>query len=769
MFGQHIPLLGKLPFQRKLLITSIVLSVLPVLLLGSAASYVASSSIQDEVNAKHEATLRQIELQVDSLLKRLDYMSIQIAGDVTIEKSVRLGISMDDREKLETTLDMVNTLRKYRTVSDLPFNVHLVYGRFDTVYSTLYGMLSKNDFPYYEALRQYEPKFTGSLFLPSNTYPNQSDFLIVRPIGSSSTVDGVLFLEADPTRLYELLQSVQMGGDSQLLVVNDSGRIVLSRQPQEIGTTLPAPFAKRLAQTSPASPNDAVAYGDEQYHVSVHRSGYNDWTYVIIAPQGELTAKASLIKKVTWLIAGCLALLWGLIALLASKRLYTPIRTLLLKLPSRAKPSQDGLQQLDAFMQQVIDTNRRLDSELREQAPQLRENMLIKLLQGEWNESEFALKAKQYELPLQQKSSFVVCLFEVDAFAEFRASYVGKDRSLMMYALTKLIAEAAAGPFASVTVSPSVGQVALIVGAEQPDDAFAGQVEQLSGRIRRQAKELFRFSLTAGVSRARPKYRGIHESYMEAAELLSFRHLLGSDLTIGHRAIESMDTLKLSARNLIKRQKTIVKMIAEGDMGGVNAEFDEMIRDIPHHLTGFKPVTGIFTNLIAEIDHLLEQLGFELQSMFAYNVYARVNELESLEKMRDWFKHQFFPAFAKHYETLTVPNQTKIVQQVVDYIMNGTEGDLSLQEAASRFGLSPSQLSRMFKEEMNVNFLDYCIEVRMSRAKEWLAHSDMPIKQIADRLRYTTAQNFSRAFKQTTGMSPGQYRDSVRRHTDGFA
>ncbi|GAA3403142.1 helix-turn-helix domain-containing protein [Paenibacillus hodogayensis] len=762
MFG-HIPILGKLSFQRKLLLSSLLLSVLPVLLLGTAASFVASTSIQAEVNAKHDTMLRQIEFQVDSQLKRLDYMSIQIAGDVTIEKSVRLGISMDDREALESTLDMVETIRKYRTVADIPFNAYIVYNRFDTVYSNKDGLLTKQTFPYFDVLRQYTPNFTGSLFLPSNTYPNQPDFLIVRPIGSSSTVDGVLFLEAEPTKLYELLQSVQMGADSQLLVVDRNGRIVLSQKPQEIGTTLPTPFAKKLA-ASPSGDSRAkpVSYGDDDYHVTVHRSGYNDWTYVIIVPQSDLTAKAALIRQVTWLIAGCVALVWALIALFASKRLYNPIRTLLQKLPNRAKPSDDGLQHLDAFMQQVMDTNRRLDNELREQAPQLRENTLLKLLYGEWNDAEFAIKSQQYELPLHGHS-FAVCVFEVDAFMEFRNSYEGKDRSLMMYALTKLVAEMAAdAEFSSVTVSPSLGQVALIVGTDGPDTAFAERIEQLSVKVRHKAKELFRFTLTAGVSRARPQYRGIHESYLEAIDLLSFRLLLGHDLTISQRSIESLDAVKQSTRNLIKRQNTIVKRIAEGDMDTVYAEFDAMVRDIPHQVTGFKPVIGIFTNLIAEIDHLLDQLGFELQPMFPYNVYGRMNQFQSLDELRDWFKQQFFPAFHEHFEKLTVPNQTKIVHQVAEYIRNGAEGELSLQEAASRFGLSSSQLSRMFKEEMNVNFIDYCIQARMSRAKEWLVHSDMPIKQIADRLQYTTTQNFSRAFKQTTGMSPGQYRITVR-------
>ncbi|WP_158289666.1 helix-turn-helix domain-containing protein [Paenibacillus flagellatus] len=766
----RIRLFRDLPFHKKLLVSSLLLSVLPVLLLGTAASFVASTSIQGEANAKHEATLRQIELQVDSLLKRLDYLSIQIAGDLTIERSVRLGISMDDREALETTLDMVETLRKYRSLSDVPFNAYVVYNRYDTVYSNKYGLLAKTDFPYYDALRQYEPKFTGSWFVPSNSYPNQREFLIVRPIGSSSTVDGVLFLEVEPARFYELLQSVRMTDDSQLVAVNRDGRIVLSREPQEIGTTLPLPFAKRLSQTAPSKPTDTVPYGDDRYHVSVHRSGYNDWTYVIIAPQGELTAKSSLIKQVTWLMAGCLALVWGLIALFASNRLYNPIRSLLQKLPQRAKPSQDGLQQIGAFMQQVMDANRRLDSELREQLPQLRDGTIVKLLNGELTDADFAAMTKHYALPLEGRS-FVVCVFEVDAFMEFRTSYRGKDRALMMYALTKLVAEMAAPLFRSVAVAPSPGQVALIVGmdADEPDETATVAVEDLCGRIRLKAKELFRFTLSAGVSRARPLPRRVHESYGEAVDLLKLRLLLGHDLTISHRAVESMETVKQSARSLIKRQRAIVKRIAEGDMESAYDEFGQMVLDIPRLLIGFKPVTGIFTNLIGEIDHLLEQLGFELQAMFPYDVYARVNEAESLDQLNDWFRHQFFPAFRTHYERLTVPNQTRIVRQVAEYVRSGAEGELSLQEAASRFGLSPSQLSRMFKDEMNVNFMDYVIEMRMSRAKEWLVHSDMPIKHIADRLQYTTTQNFSRAFKQTTGMSPGQYRESVRHQQGGGA
>ncbi|MGN7384690.1 DNA-binding transcriptional regulator AraC [Chlamydia abortus] len=61
-----------------------------------------------------------------------------------------------------------------------------------------------------------------------------------------------------------------------------------------------------------------------------------------------------------------------------------------------------------------------------------------------------------------------------------------------------------------------------------------------------------------------------------------------------------------------------------------------------------------------------------------------------------------------------------------------------------------------------VNFSTFLIEIRIEQAKEWLIHTDLPIKEIAERLRYTTVHNFTRIFKKMTGTPPGQFRNQYR-------
>ncbi|MNP45807.1 HTH-type transcriptional regulator YesS [compost metagenome] len=96
------------------------------------------------------------------------------------------------------------------------------------------------------------------------------------------------------------------------------------------------------------------------------------------------------------------------------------------------------------------------------------------------------------------------------------------------------------------------------------------------------------------------------------------------------------------------------------------------------------------------------------------------------------------------------------------YIHEHFDQDFSLQQIAGELGVSSSQLSRFFKQTMDMNFVDYVLYYRISKAKEWLVYSDMTIKEISDRLRYTTTQNFTRVFKQITGVPPGKYRSDFR-------
>src|SRR5262249_54005763 len=57
--------------------------------------------------------------------------------------------------------------------------------------------------------------------------------------------------------------------------------------------------------------------------------------------------------------------------------------------------------------------------------------------------------------------------------------------------------------------------------------------------------------------------------------------------------------------------------------------------------------------------------------------------------------------------------------------------------------------------------LRYVIAMRLERAKVLLVEGEAPLVEIALALRFSSQANFTRAFRQSTGMAPGRYRREV--------
>lgn len=85
---------------------------------------------------------------------------------------------------------------------------------------------------------------------------------------------------------------------------------------------------------------------------------------------------------------------------------------------------------------------------------------------------------------------------------------------------------------------------------------------------------------------------------------------------------------------------------------------------------------------------------------------------------------------------------------------------LTVEELASLAGIDRWKYTRLFKEVTGQVPLQYLNEVRINQAKKWLASADDKLLDIALNAGFNNEYYFNRRFKQTVGISPGQYRRS---------
>lgn len=87
----------------------------------------------------------------------------------------------------------------------------------------------------------------------------------------------------------------------------------------------------------------------------------------------------------------------------------------------------------------------------------------------------------------------------------------------------------------------------------------------------------------------------------------------------------------------------------------------------------------------------------------------------------------------------------------------------SVAELAAQVHLSPSRLSRIFKDEAGIGLGQYLTLLRMRHAADLLGTSDEPIKRIAAMVGYNHPSSFVRAFQEHFSESPLSYRRKTRR------
>lgn len=105
-----------------------------------------------------------------------------------------------------------------------------------------------------------------------------------------------------------------------------------------------------------------------------------------------------------------------------------------------------------------------------------------------------------------------------------------------------------------------------------------------------------------------------------------------------------------------------------------------------------------------------------------------------------------------------VPDTT--ARLIVEYVIaNAYDPDLDLQAMSSQFGLSADYISNMIKRETGYAFKEYVTILRITEAQRLLCDDkSLTINEVAAMVGYRKSSNFSKKFKELTGVLPSQFR-----------
>jgi AraC family transcriptional regulator len=203
----------------------------------------------------------------------------------------------------------------------------------------------------------------------------------------------------------------------------------------------------------------------------------------------------------------------------------------------------------------------------------------------------------------------------------------------------------------------------------------------------------------------------------------------------------------------------------------------EMSDPMPALLHIYLPSSQFSTRNLGEgadgsaVASLCYESGFQ-DPLVAEMAYAITAELQRETSAGSMLIETLAPSLAarlvqKHVGTLGHDVSARATQagldrrrlsRVLDYIETNLEGDLTLARLASIACLSRFHFSRAFKAAVGRSPHHYVSARRLEFAKQLLGKSDQPLAHIALTLKFSCQANFTRAFRESTGQTPSQYR-----------
>lgn len=145
------------------------------------------------------------------------------------------------------------------------------------------------------------------------------------------------------------------------------------------------------------------------------------------------------------------------------------------------------------------------------------------------------------------------------------------------------------------------------------------------------------------------------------------------------------------------------------------------------------------------------------------DLYADVDmesDLRSMHRFTAQYLERAFDIFRQKRNDTEEYVITKVLQIIEQRYPSP---DINLKTIAAEVFLSPNYLGAQFKKTTGKSFGDYLTEYRMEKAKERLRHPGAKVARVAEEVGIPNTSYFCVVFKNTAGMSPGEYQSIALR------
>ncbi|MGB5820941.1 MAG: AraC family transcriptional regulator [Saonia sp.] len=161
-----------------------------------------------------------------------------------------------------------------------------------------------------------------------------------------------------------------------------------------------------------------------------------------------------------------------------------------------------------------------------------------------------------------------------------------------------------------------------------------------------------------------------------------------------------------------------------------------------------------FTWLKGITSLIIEEMDFDMAGQNL--IINRLGEILFIQVLRAYIEQN------KSDKGFVAALKDKRIRNVLGFIHNNIEKSYSLGELAQKAGMSRTSFFNLFKELVGVTPKRYSVNLKITKSKELLKHTEKNVAEICQMVGYNSESSYSKAFKANTSLTPMEYRKEKR-------
>ena len=762
-------------YGMRIFLYQFVLTFLPVILISAFTTYIFVSKSYEKIELSTEAAASQLQSNLDELLVQLQGYYVGAAEDDRVKWFVEENASYSDYSRLIDVSEVLNgnsVFQDYvRSFTIINFKTNWVFSSrgmypYDMVInkSTIEKLYHSREEQYNPWYWMFNSDYYEGMMVPREYVNVEGLCFVIRLPAIGRNSNAMVIANIDYNALIAKVGNNLSEYDGA--IITDAGNIIYSTDSE---------LAQRLLEQPDGN---VVKLSDGRTYMLVKKiSTVLGMSYYVAGDTSSTWGDVDSIWGATLIIIVLALVLFGVVVW-SSRRLYQPVAdltrhvgTLTGEINESSQESKAGeadiaekepshrTNELESIARQIniIVNNKEQAEELSNvHKEQLISMLTVALIKGEISDDELGRNIEQIGLTEKKFYMVIVAIpryIDTKEPVEEGASEYPVRR--MLEQLPKDIEElmylpmiAHSGVFVFTIASDS--EVALNTKAERLYEALNHYI--VGGENKN-------IELVAGVGRVHENLIELRKAYKEGRKAVEPKVRQISDLSF---YTEETDKVKPHYNYDTQLEKKIKQSVEACDMENAGKYTDIFVDDMFRQGVGNDNFVYVY-RMIMTIMLVPSEIGISAnQDVKDSDIFSKASQIYDANRLKQYLRKDVLEPVILMIDEAQGKRSAEIMEQI-KMVVEARDGDVTLAECADLLDYHPNYLWKVIKNERGTTFSDYIADYKLGRAKEMLTTTDMSVAEIAEKLKYTNAQNFIRFFNKVAGVTPGKYRQEFKR------